>query len=41
MDRCHPQSVPRKRIVCDLIASTTDRYALNLYQRIFFPFPVV
>jgi len=25
------------RIVCDLIASMTDRYAMNLYKKIFFP----
>lgn len=31
---------PRARIVCDLIASMTDRYAMNLYQKIFFPSPV-
>lgn len=29
----------RERVVCDLIASITDRYALNLYEKIFFPFP--
>ena len=29
------------RIVCDFIASMTDRYALNLYRRIFFPSPMV
>jgi dGTPase len=26
-----------ERIVCDLIASMTDRYAMNLYKNIFFP----
>ncbi len=30
---------PLKRSVCDLIASMTDRYALNLYSRLFFPSP--
>jgi len=30
-------SMPRPRIVCDLIASMTDRYAMNLYNRIFMP----
>ncbi len=30
-----------KRLVCDFIASMTDRYALNLYTEIFFPSPVV
>jgi dGTPase len=29
----------RDRIVCDLIASMTDRYALNCYEKIFFPRP--
>lgn len=28
-----------KRSVCDVIASMTDRYALDLYSRIFFPSP--
>ncbi len=32
---------PRERIVCDFIASMTDRYALNLYSKIFFPSPQV
>ena len=31
----------KQRTVCDLIASMTDRYAMNLYQSIFFPSPVV
>ncbi|MDD9302815.1 MAG: deoxyguanosinetriphosphate triphosphohydrolase [Desulfobacter sp.] len=30
-----------KRSVCDLIASMTDRYALKLYTRLFFPNPLV
>ncbi len=30
-----------KRSVCDIIASMTDRYALELYTRIFFPKPYV
>jgi dGTPase len=34
-------SQPKERTVCDLIASMTDRYAINLYQKIFFPSPVV
>jgi len=29
-----------ERIVCDFIASMTDRYALDLYSKIFFPSPV-
>ncbi|WDP91438.1 MAG: deoxyguanosinetriphosphate triphosphohydrolase [Desulfobacter sp.] len=30
-----------KRSVCDVIASMTDRYALKLYTRLFFPNPLV
>lgn len=30
-----------KRSVCDLIASMTDRYALDLYTKLFFPNPMV
>ncbi len=33
-------SMPRPRIVCDLIASMTDRYAMNLYNRVFMPKPL-
>jgi dGTPase len=32
---------PKERIVCDFIASMADRYAMNLYQKIFFPSPLV
>ncbi len=32
---------PKARIVCDFIASMTDRYAMNLYQKLFFPSPLV
>ncbi len=32
---------PLERIVCDFIASITDRYALDLYARLFFPSPMV
>jgi len=32
---------PRKRMVCDFIASMTDRYAMNLYKKLFFPSPLV
>jgi dGTPase len=31
----------KERIVCDFIASMTDRYAMTLYERIFFPSPQV
>jgi dGTPase len=41
MDRCYRNDHSRKRTVCDVIASMTDRYALNLYKRIFFPSPLV
>jgi dGTPase len=34
-------NLSRERIVCDLIASMTDRYAMNLYKKLFFPIPVV
>ena len=40
MDRCNDSHFP-KRTVCDVIASMTDRYALNLYKKIFFPSPLV
>jgi dGTPase len=39
MDRCHSSDQPRQRVVCDFIASMTDRHALDLYQKIFFPTP--
>ena len=32
---------PKDRIVCDFIASMTDRYAMNLYKKLFFPSPLV
>ena len=34
---CNHQEQSRERIVCDLIATMTDRNALDLYERIFFP----
>jgi len=30
-----------ERVVCDLVASMTDRYAINLYNKIFMPSPLV
>ena len=30
-----------EQVVCDVVASMTDRYALNLYSKLFFPYPVV
>ena len=41
MTGCKRNTQSRERIVCDLIASMTDRYAMNLYKKIFFPIPVV
>ena len=41
MTGCNFKKQDRKRLVCDLIASMTDRYAMNLYKKIFFPNPVV
>ncbi|MBI9089551.1 MAG: deoxyguanosinetriphosphate triphosphohydrolase [Desulfobacterium sp.] len=39
MEMAHwdPQETSLERSVCDLIASMTDRYALNLYAKLFFP----
>jgi dGTPase len=36
-----PEGTNQERKVCDLVASMTDRYALSLYEDIFFPTPVV
>lgn len=41
MEGCNHDRQPREQLVCDLIASMTDRYAMNLYQRIFFPVPPI
>ena len=38
---CLENGEPREQVVCDFIASITDRYALDLYRRIFFPSPTV
>ncbi|MBL7179620.1 MAG: deoxyguanosinetriphosphate triphosphohydrolase [Desulfobacterales bacterium] len=40
MSECNHDSQPNERIICDLIASLTDRYALDLYSKIFFPSPL-
>jgi dGTPase len=37
MADCNHSRQPKERIVCDFIASITDRYAMNLYQSLFFP----
>ncbi len=39
MSECNHSSQTKERIVCDFIASMTDRYALTLYEKIFFPSP--
>ena len=36
-----PPGTTRERTVCDFAASITDRYALSLYEEIFFPTPLV
>jgi dGTPase len=41
MDQCSQDHQTRKQTVCDLIASMTDRYAMTLYRRIFFPSPPI
>jgi dGTPase len=38
---CYRNGDPPERIVCDLIASMTDRHALTLYEKLFFPSPMV
>lgn len=41
MSECNHNKHSRERVVCDFIASLTDRYALDLYSKIFFPSPQV
>ncbi|UCF95614.1 MAG: deoxyguanosinetriphosphate triphosphohydrolase [Desulfobacterales bacterium] len=41
MAGCNHNRLPKERIVCDFIASMTDRYAMNLYTKIFFPTPLL
>ena len=38
---CHTNGEPLKQVVCDFIASMTDRFAMDLYKKIFFPSPFV
>ena len=38
---CFRMDTTPERRVCDFVASITDRYALNLYEEIFFPTPLV
>ncbi len=41
MDAAYFNGSPVERIICDYIASMTDRYVLNLYNQIFVPSPLV
>ena len=41
MAGCNSNNQSRERIVTDLIASMTDRYAMNLYKKLFLPIPLV
>jgi dGTPase len=41
MEACNHIDQSKERMVCDFIASLTDRYALDLYSKIFFPSPLV
>ncbi|PID40305.1 MAG: deoxyguanosinetriphosphate triphosphohydrolase [Proteobacteria bacterium] len=38
---CLNNGEPREQVVCDFVASITDRHALNLYKKLFFPSPTV
>jgi dGTPase len=38
---CLDNGGPLDQVVCDFIASITDRHALDLYRKIFFPSPTV
>lgn len=41
MTGCNHDGQPKGRLVCDFLASITDRYAMALYERIFFPTPLI
>lgn len=41
MEISYSVDVPKQRVICDFIASITDRYILNLYNEIFVPTPLV
>jgi dGTPase len=41
MSGCNHNGQSKERTVCDLIATITDRHALTLYEKIFFPSPLV
>lgn len=41
MGNCMDENGDIDRVVCDLIASMTDEYAMHLYSKLFFPSPFV
>jgi dGTPase len=41
MAAAYYREVPTERLICDFIASMTDRYVLNLYNDLFVPTPLV
>ena len=41
MGHCNHIDQPRDRWVCDFIASLTDSHAMDLYEKLFFPSPVM
>jgi len=41
MSECYQKRHSNERMVCDFIASMTDRFALNLYSELFMPTPLV
>ena len=41
MGNCNHLDQPLERRVCDFIASLTDSHAMDLYERIFFPSPLL
>jgi dGTPase len=41
MGHCNHIDQPRARWVCDFIASLTDSHAMDLYEQLFFPSPLM
>lgn len=41
MDQCYNNNQTKERLICVFIASMTDRHALYLYEKFFFPFHLV
>lgn len=41
MAGCNHTNQSKERLVCDFVASITDMYAMNLYEKLFFPSPQV